>query len=354
MLQATLPPSPRTGGVGYQVDLLARGLTGRGHDVTVFVVDDVPTSRGYRSIPVPLPQRGRAGRIFGVGRAFSRLDLTEFDVVHAHGDDWLFGRRPRVRTFYGTALMEARAATSWLRKGSQLCLYSLEWVSSLGPLTVSISERTRRYLPLVKSCIPCAFDPAIFHPGGRRTPFPSVLFVAGTLAGRKRGDLLLRAFREARAAIPQAQLTIVSRDSVDRPGVTCVSGVEGGALGDLYRNHWLLCSASSYEGFGVPYVEALASGLPVVTTENHGASEVLRGGELGVVCAPEELGPAITGLLEDEARRRCLSERGLEAVRSFALDVVLDQYETLYRRAAEAVRRSTTRKIAPVGSPDPR
>jgi glycosyltransferase involved in cell wall biosynthesis len=92
----------------------------------------------------------------------------------------------------------------------------------------------------------------------------------------------------------------------------------------------------------------------IVTTENQGAYEVLRDGELGVMCPPEELGTAITSLLEDETRRRCLSERGLEAAHSFTLEVVLDQYETLYRRVEESVRRSTARDVAPVASPDPR
>jgi glycosyltransferase involved in cell wall biosynthesis len=92
----------------------------------------------------------------------------------------------------------------------------------------------------------------------------------------------------------------------------------------------------------------------IVTTENQGAYEVLRDGELGVMCPPEEFGTAITALLEDETRRRCLSERGLEAAHSFTLKMVLDQHETLYRRVEESMRRSTARDVAPVASPDPR
>lgn len=210
----TLTPD---GGVGYQVDLLDRGLTGRGHNLTVFVADDVGPSHGHRTIPIPVPRRDRALRI--IGRAFARLSLSEFDVLHAHGNDWLFRRRPRLRTFYRTALMEARTETGRLREGSQLCHYALEWVSSLGPLTVVISQRTRRYLPLMKgsSVAPSTRPSSILAATGLRSPrFCSVLFVAGTLAGRKRNALLLRAFDEVQAALPQARLTIVSRDGVDQ------------------------------------------------------------------------------------------------------------------------------------------
>lgn len=337
MLQVALPPAPTAGGVGYQVDLLATALTRRGHHVTVFAVDAPATPRTYHCEQVMAP-RGRRRRILGVGRSFAALDLSSFDLVHAHGDDWLFGRRRRARTFHGTALMEARTATRWRRRGSQLCYYALEWVSSANPYSVAVSESTRRYLPLVRASIPCAFDPGIFTPGSARTAHPSILFVAGTLKGRKRGALLLSAFDEIRAELPEATLTIVSRDRVERPGVSYRSNLDATTLSGLYRSHWLLCSTSSYEGFGVPYVEALASGLPVVTTPNDGALEVLRGGELGVVCRPEELAQEIVGLMRDDTRREELSRLGAEAAHSYSVDVVAAQYEELYERlAAEAL-----------------
>ncbi len=277
---------------------------------------------------------GRVARVVDVGRAFARLDLSEYDVVHAHGDDWLFGRRPRVRTFYGSALMEARTASRLLRKGSQACYYCLEWISSINPHSVTISEATRRYLPLVGSTIPCAVDGRSFYPGGRRTAEPSILFVAGTLQGRKRGSLLLETFARVRKAVPDARLTIVSPDGVSGPGITSVSGLASEDLGALYRSHWLLCSTSSYEGFGVPYVEALTSGLPVVTTPNDGALEVLQGGALGVVAPPEQLEGAIVGLIGDADRRLLLSAQGVQAAGDYAVEEVARRYERLYERVA--------------------
>jgi len=331
MLQASLPPSPQAGGVGYQVHLLAGALTRRGHQVTVFVVDDPPSGTPYECFQVAAG-RGRGRHFIDVGLAFARLDLSGFDAVHAHGDDWLLGRRRRVRTFYGSALMEARTATRWLRRASQLYYYGLEWISSTNPHTCAISETTRRYLPLIRTCIPCGYDPAVFFPGGERTPHPSILFVAGTLAGRKRGALLLEAFAKVRKGVPGARLTIVSPDRAESPGVTCRSNVGAGELGRLYRSHWMLCSTSSYEGFGVPYVEALASGLPIVTTPNHGAAELLHDGQFGVLAPPDRLPQAIEELFDDEPRRRALAERGLEVARTYSIDVVAERYECMYQK----------------------
>jgi glycosyltransferase involved in cell wall biosynthesis len=331
MLQAEIPPIG-PGGVGYQVHLLSTELARRGHDVTVFAAHPDPGGTAYAFVQADLPGEGRLSRQFGVGRAFAALDLDGYDVVHAHGDDWLFGKsRPRIRTFYGTALMEAINATSWLRRGSQLCYYGLEWASARGAYPVSISEATRRQLPFIRESIPCAFDPSLFFPADPDPDRePSILFVAGTLKGRKRGDLLLEAFGEVRKRVPDAQLTIVSRDRVSHPGVTCYPDVPASRLAELYRRSWMLCSTSSYEGFGVPYIEALASGLPVVTTPNAGALEVLAGGRYGVVATPGDLVTSMVKLLHDGNERHRLAELGLERARAFTLDVVVSRYEHVY------------------------
>ena len=338
MLQASLPPAPGAGGVGHQVHLLSSELVRRGHDVTAFVVDDPEPDAPYECIPVPAP-RGRASRILGIGLHFARLDLSAFDVVHAHGDDWRFGLRPRARTFYGSALMEARTATNWLRRGAQACYYPLEWISSANAHSVAISENTTRYLPLIRRVVPCAYDPGVFFPGPQRRAEPSILFVAGTLSGRKRGQLLLQTFEEVRRSVPQARLTIVSQERVDCEGVTCLSNVDAAMLGDLYRSHWVLCSTSSYEGFGVPYVEALASGLPVVTTPNVGAAEVLGRGDLGVLAPPDRLATALVTLLGDDVARQRLATRGVEAARRYSVQSVAAEYEELYDQVAAAAER---------------
>lgn len=341
MLQSSLPPSPRAGGVGHQVDLLARELARRGEEVTVFAADAPPADRPYHVEPVEVgPGRGR--RVLEVGWRFARLDLSGFDAVHAHGDDWLLGRRPRVRTFYGSALMEARTATSATRRLAQLCYYALEWPGSATARSVAISQATRRYLPLVRGCVPCAFDPTVFFPGGPRAEEPSILFVAGTLQGRKRGDLLLRSFAEVRGAVPECRLTIVSHDRVDQPGVRCLTGVSPEALGALYRSHWLLVSTSSYEGFGVPYVEALASGLPVVTTANEGAREVLGHGDLGVICEPSDLVSQIVAVLGDDRRREQLRTAGPVAAERYSVRRVADEYLDLYATTAGGARASAS------------
>ena len=87
----------------------------------------------------------------------------------------------------------------------------------------------------------------------------------------------------------------------------------------------------------MPLAEAMASGLPVVSTPNPGAQEVLRGGELGRIVQPELLVEALLGVLGDEKLATDLRIRGLEAAKIYSLDTVCSQYEAAYIKATNVL-----------------
>jgi glycosyltransferase involved in cell wall biosynthesis len=337
MLLADLPPVAK-GGVPYQADLLARTLTSMGHEVTAFITHRATSEQPYQVVEVPVTSTGKLQRFVSRPVAFARLDLSTFDVVHAHGDDWLLGRRSRVRTFYGTALMEAIHATSWPRRILQGLQYASELASMFTSTGVVISDGTGLFLPLARRCIPCMYDSHVYYPG-TKTDWPSVLFVAGTLGGRKRGHLMLDAYDRVREVTPSAKLTIVSFDRVKHPGVTSLSGISTSELAELFRQSWVLCSTSSYEGFGVPYIEALASGTAILTTRNRGAQDVLGHDDLGLLCEPSDLPSRLLDLLMDSNRRSRMEERGLEAAEAYSSTSVASAYVHLYKRLAQEAER---------------
>ncbi|MFI2103213.1 glycosyltransferase family 4 protein [Isoptericola sp. NPDC019693] len=328
-------PSTSKQGIGYQVHELATELVRRGHDVTV--LSDCPPVEGAVYGHQHVRMTGSL-RTFRFALALRRVDLSSFDVLHAWGDDyWLWRRRvPRhVRTLAGSCFEEARTIKGVKEKTRMVLLGLSEVLASLvADHTVVISPETRRWYPWVRDVVPCGTDVRRFRPdGSRRADHPVVLFV-GYWRGRKRGAELARQFQETvLPKHPDAELWMVSRDVPDDagPGVRELGRLSDAELALAFQQAWAFCLPSDYEGFGIPYVEAMASGLPVVATPNPGAMYVTDGGRTAVVAPLEDVGTALAELLADDARREALAAAALERVQEFTLDAVVDRYEALYR-----------------------
>jgi glycosyltransferase involved in cell wall biosynthesis len=331
-------PGQKRGGIERVAHELAEGLAIRGHHVTVFTHD--PRPRGATYEVAPLPWRGFVNTWLGrritmgyLGNVLMLLTPTEgFDVTIAHGDSLLLRLtgRPFVRVMHGTAWEEARSATSVGRFVLQAGVFAQELLSAAtGRCTVGVSENTRARNRFISRVIPNGVNRDVFSPDEReRSPRPTLAFV-GALAGRKRGRWLLDLFSSViRLAHPQAELLMVSAAGPELPGVTYYEGVTDAELASVYRRAWVYASPSTYEGFGLPYLESMACGTPVVATPNPGSREVLaRGG--GVLASDDEFGPAVLALLGDAARRRTLATEGLAVAAERDLTAMVDAYEAL-------------------------
>ncbi|MGW5242058.1 glycosyltransferase family 4 protein [Monashia sp. NPDC004114] len=328
-------PSGSKIGVGYQVHALATELVRRGHQVDVFT-ECPPVSGaayGHRQISISGPLR-----TFRFATRLRRMDFTDYDVLHAHGDDyWMWRRRVanHVRTLHGSCFEEAlRIRGVWERLRMVLLGFSEVLASLVADTTVVVSPGTRRWTPWVREVIPNGVDPRRFRPEpASRSAHPVVLFV-GTWGGRKRGRELADAFASAvRPAVPDAELWMVTQDAPAAvpEGVRVLGRLSDDELARVYQQAWVFCLPSTYEGFGIPYAEAMASGLPVVATPNVGARYVTAQGRFGVLAELDGLGPALVELLTDEGRRRDLSEASTTRASEFSLDHVVDAYERLYR-----------------------
>lgn len=328
----------KRGGIERAAHTLAEGLARRNHHVVVFTHDPRPAGAAYDVRP--LPWKGFVDTWFGrrvtmgyLGNVLALLpDYREFDVIVAHGDSLLLPLRgkPVVRVLHGSALGEARSARSPGRFLLQSGVYVQELLTALLQNgVVGVSENTRRDNPFVNRVIPHGVDVRIFKPGNGRSPEPSIVFV-GTLAGRKRGRFLLDLFtREVQPAFPDATLCMVGERGPERPGVRYRTGVSDTALAALYQRAWLYASPSVYEGFGLPYLEAMACGTPVVATANPGSLEVLDNGRYGALASDADFARVLKTLLADAPQRAGLGASGLRRVREFSLERMLDQYEEL-------------------------
>ncbi len=159
-------------------------------------------------------------------------------------------------------------------------------------------------------------------------PGPFVLWV-GTLEPRKNLSSLLRAFALVRRRAPQVSLVLVGewgladaeveRDldqlgrSVIRPGF-----VTDEELAVLYSATTCFVFPSLYEGFGLPPLEAMACGAPVIASDRSSIPEVV--GDGGMLVDPvdtDALADAIESVVLDPARAEELRRAGLARARQF-------------------------------------
>lgn len=339
MLSYYLPSGSKIG-VGFQVHELANELARRGHTVDVF--SDCPPVPGALYGHRHVKMTGSL-RTFRFATTLRREDFSSYDVLHAHGDDyWLWRRRTpaHVRTVHGSCFEEARHIHGGKEKLRMGLLGLSEVLASVVADRVAVvSPQTRRWVARSHAVVPNGVDTSRFSPDdGPRADNPVILFV-GTWHGRKRGRDLVEQFRTVvRPAVPDAELWLVSRDVPDgeqRDGVRVLGRLSDAELADAYRRAWVFCLPSSYEGFGIPYAEAMASGLPVVATPNVGARYVSDDGRAAVLAELPDLGAALTAVLTDPERRERLTATGLDRSREFSLSAVADAYERLYLDALE-------------------
>jgi glycosyltransferase involved in cell wall biosynthesis len=173
---------------------------------------------------------------------------------------------------------------------------------------------------------------------------PYILFV-GTLQPRKNVVRLIEAFQLLTKHHPDVQLVIAGKkgwlyeeiiEKADALGkkIVRIDFVPDKDLPALYRNALCYVLPSLYEGFGIPVVEAMACGTPVVASNITSLPEVVA--DAGVLVDPtnvQEIANGIRIAAFDEPLRKELRRKGLERVKKFdwktCAQKTLDELKTI-------------------------
>ena len=110
------------------------------------------------------------------------------------------------------------------------------------------------------------------------------------------------------------------------------SSLKTAAVVELYQGCDLLLFGSTYEGFGMPIIEAQASGIPVITSNLWSMPEVA--GEGALLVDPfnlQSLRNAISDIIGNSNLRSDLIEKGFENVRRFKVENIAERYVHVYR-----------------------
>jgi glycosyltransferase involved in cell wall biosynthesis len=198
---------------------------------------------------------------------------------------------------------------------------------------LAISQRTKDDLvelyglaPEKIAVTPLAYDPA-FRPGGTRGEY---LLLAGSIEERKNPLLAAEAARAAGRTLvvvgPARDAALVAE--LRRRGADVRGFVAQEELVRLYQEAAALLVPTRYEGFGLPVVEAMASGTPVVATPDAAVREV--GGDAVAYAAPGEFVETVQRVLADAGP---WSRAGLERARLFSWEETARRTVAVYREA---------------------
>ncbi len=353
---------PVLGGIENYVKVLAEAQAAAGHEVTVSVC--APGLRGdrLRRNGVWVMRSGRwatvASMPISVGQPLA-IAARQADLIHIHSpyplgevSAWLFRRRtPTVITHHSDVVRQRR----WLRLYGPLLrrvLHRADLIIATSPPYIESSPWLR---PVRDKCrvVPLGVDARRFVPPAHPYDGPPTLLFVGRLRYYKGLDTLLRAMTHLPTDL---RLDVVGigpmadawhRLAVDlgiAGRVRFLGEVDDAALPERYhRAHlFVLPSNARSEAFGVVLLEAMASGLPCLSTElGTGTSWIVEDGRTGRVVPPrnpEAMATAIAELLADRER---LAEMGRAArarvEAEFTLERMIDGVEQIYQ---EVVRQA--------------
>lgn len=285
----------------------------------------------YQSVPLEThPAAAFDG--WRLGRALQ--NATSHDLFFSPGYNTpLFGAVPFVFTIHDLSHVHCPENSSPVIRLYYATIVKRACRRAEGIFTVS--EFTRRQIeewagvsPKKLFNVGCGVDPA-YYPRGDRfgLPFPYLLCVSNRKR-HKNENRMVEAF--ARAQLDPAIHLVFTGNPADglgrcirRLGLTArvdfLGAVTEARLPSLYRGALALVFASLYEGFGLPVLEAMACGTPVVTSKVTALPELA--GDAALLVDPtstNEITYAIERIAGDTSLRAALREKGLKRAGRFS------------------------------------
>jgi glycosyltransferase involved in cell wall biosynthesis len=323
------------------------------------------------------------------GDAIPNLRLTQAKPSSIRGHWWsvglpLYARRARIDLFHGTNF----EIPLWSRRRSVLTIHDLSTLLYPETHRTSAVRRARLRLPVAATMAAAIITPTeavkrevcerlkikpekvkAIHEAPRRTftPLPGdeaaairqrlgvedefLLFV-GTLEPRKNLSTLLRAFAQLlNDTSLRPQLVIAGGEGwmiretlslMDSGGIKDRVRLTGYLNDEDLRALYSSCRAfiypSLYEGFGLPPLEAMACGAPVVASRIAALQETL--GEVAVLIEAldvQALSRSMTEIVKDEKRRVAISEAGIKRAARFSWDTAARRTHEVYELSLQSI-----------------
>jgi glycosyltransferase involved in cell wall biosynthesis len=330
----------RTGDETYVAALL-RELPGLAADIRFLAITRRPDLVPDGIEPVELPARSQPARMaWSLPRLLRRLQPAVGHFQH------VVPPRFRGRAVVTIHDLSFERDPSWMGPRDRFMFKTMVPRSAKrADRVITVSERTKEDVvehygvdPVKVVVVPNGVDPQYRPDGARHDGRPYLLFV-GALQPRKDPLVAIEALELANADLRlivvgpdkgserDARLTVSRLGLDDR--VEFTGHVDRDELARLYRGAEALVFPSRYEGFGLPVVEAMASGTPVVAAAAGAVPEVV--GDAAVLVEPGDPVALAGGIERVLADRKRLVDAGLERARLYSWTETARQTLAVYR-----------------------
>jgi len=311
-------------------------------------------SKRFEVTTAPRLPAGKVGRVAGEHTWLARQSARLSMVHHAGGVIPSGSPAPAMLTILDLQPLDmpknfGRVKRNWL---GQMIPRSVRQAAAVvvpseftGNRVVEILEADPQRVHVVPFGLsqPPALDPPSASLGSPMFLYPAIAY------SHKRHCDLLDAFEILRVEHPEVELMLTGGDgpltgelrhrieSAGLSGVVHMPGrIDRATLEDLYRRATAVVIPSEYEGFGLPALEAMNHGTPVVVADAGSLPEVV--GNAGLVVPPRDpvaLAAAMASLLTGQDRRMELGERGLRRAQAFRWKSAGEALINAYRDALD-------------------
>lgn len=398
LVSQNYPPETAHGGISTQTWNKAQALTALGHSVDVLSCAAGPgpdlftRADGGVTVHRLQPPGQEAGREFAtfqeetywLGYSWTVLrhlrslmehktfDVIDFPEYGAEGFAFQLDRTPEepaivVQLHAPLAILAEHIGwpakdSPLFRVGTAMEGLSIKSADALMACSANIADFTSQFYGVARESIDvvhCGVDAAAFHPAAAKSRCgedPVVLFV-GNVAGNKGVEPLFEAVLQLRLKYPRIRLLMLGNCNDGlieefRARAAAVAAIDNFEftgfinrvqLPEFYRRADIFCSPAQYEG-GVAnvYLEAMASGCPVIASTAGGAPEAVIEGETGLLVPPNDVPAtmqAIDRILTDPSFAEHLSRNGRRRVEEyFSMEKYISRVLNTYERAMQNSR----------------
>ena len=326
------------GGIGNYTLWLTKHLASQsqGFEFTLLVHKGI--SREFHNLPSNVKLKIFPSTNFFLRLFFFQLILpfrsNSFDLLHSIGNlGSIFSPLPQIITIHDT--YEKTSPIRFHPVKRKLMSMVIYYSGKQARKIIAVSQNTARdigkFYPHLEDKTEVIYSGIKFIPvSNPNFPKKENLLFIGTLEPGKRLDLLLKAFHQLVNIIPH-NLIIVGKKNLEwvtrnkiadellqKKKIKFTGYVSNQALKEYLQSSTCLILPSSYEGFGLPIIEAMSQGCPVIAANNSGMLEA--GGSAAVYFKTDDvldLKQKIQELTYDKTLQTSCAEKGLKHSKNF-------------------------------------